>query len=97
MTFRRVCAASLIVVLSAIGALAFASPPDPAWIGGFYDDDDFDVSVSLITESLPAVAPSAVCDAAPSSIVVVSLRAVEARLTPAPPPGSDASRAPPAA
>jgi len=28
---------------------AYASPPDPSWVAGYWDDDDFDYSVVLIT------------------------------------------------
>jgi hypothetical protein len=45
--------ASLIVlisaVLAAISSLAEASPPDPSWIPGIYDDADFDDVVGLVT------------------------------------------------
>jgi len=38
------------VVLS----LAYASPPDPAWIKGFYDDADGDDAVPAITSGYGA-------------------------------------------
>ena len=34
--------ALLVLVLSTLGPLASASPPDPGWIGGFYDGADGD-------------------------------------------------------
>jgi len=38
----------VVVCLSSETALAYASPPDPTWIAGIYDDDDGDdVIVSL--------------------------------------------------
>jgi hypothetical protein len=43
----------LLIALSVlVGPLAAASPPDPTWIPGFYDDDDFDdvvVDIGLLT------------------------------------------------
>ena len=36
-------------VLAAISSLAYASPPDPSWIAGIYDDADFDDVVGLVT------------------------------------------------
>jgi hypothetical protein len=40
----------VVVVLS----LAYASPPDPAWIKGFYDDADGDDAVLAITSGYGA-------------------------------------------
>ena len=38
----------LLVCLVSLTPLAFASPPDPTWMDGFFDDVDFDdVVVSL--------------------------------------------------
>lgn len=52
----------LIVLLSAIFApisvLAYASPPDPSWIPGIYDDADFDDVVELITSTTALVGPA---------------------------------------
>jgi hypothetical protein len=39
---------SVILVLSV--ALAYASPPDPSWIPGIYDDRDGDDVVGMVTE-----------------------------------------------
>jgi hypothetical protein len=46
-------AASLLVALALIllSPIAFASPPDPSWVAGFYDDADGDDIVSLVYES----------------------------------------------
>lgn len=43
--------AALLTVLVALTALAYASPPDPTWVSGFFDDDDSDDAVFLITSS----------------------------------------------
>ena len=39
----------LLSDLAALAPLAYASPPDPAWIGGIYEDDDFDDVVLAAT------------------------------------------------
>jgi hypothetical protein len=66
MTSRRVlsftsCRACLIVLISAIlgsiPALAHASPPDPTWIPGIYDDADFDDVVGLVTSAKALAEP----------------------------------------
>jgi hypothetical protein len=65
-------AAVIAIALLALRSLAFASPPDPSWIAGFWDDADYDDVVNLITStsaspvSHPPVVPS-------PSIKVVSL------------------------
>jgi hypothetical protein len=58
---RRVPAFALLVALLtalvALTALAYATPPDPTWVSGFFDDDDNDNGVFLITSSLAALDP----------------------------------------
>ena len=39
---HRVLAFGLLPVLLALVPLAHANPPDQTWLGGFYDDADFD-------------------------------------------------------
>ena len=46
---RLAVAALLGLVLSTLGALAHASPPDLGWIGGFYDAADGDDVVLAVT------------------------------------------------
>ena len=59
---RQAIAAALPVVLALIllPPLAFASPPDPSWVAGFYDGADGDDIVSLIYDTSAAnqTAPS---------------------------------------
>lgn len=50
-TMSSVAALVLVAVLSTLTALADASLPDPSWIGGLYDDNDFDDVVGFITSS----------------------------------------------
>src|SRR5262245_49970758 len=55
------CAAALLLVvcLTAPPILANASPPDPVWISGIYDDADSDNVVALLTNSTAVAAPRA--------------------------------------
>jgi len=46
-----------LVVFATAPALGYASPPDPSWIQGIYDDDDDDYVVSLATSGNAHVAP----------------------------------------
>ena len=41
--------ALLVLVLVALAPLASASPPDPSWIGGFYDAADGDDAILAVT------------------------------------------------
>jgi len=38
----------LLPVLLALVPLAYASPPDPTWLAGFYDDADYDDAVVAV-------------------------------------------------
>ena len=53
---RRAIATSLPIALALIllPSIAFASPPDPLWIAGFYDGADGDDVVSLVYETSSA-------------------------------------------
>jgi hypothetical protein len=52
------------VLLTALVPVAYATPPDPTWIAGYWDDGDFDSAV-LFLVSACAVAVSPAPDAAP--------------------------------
>jgi len=59
---KRLLIVLLLLAFVALSGLAHASPPDPAWIQGLYDDDDGDAIVTLITSGpghVPAPAPTA--------------------------------------
>lgn len=52
----------LLLAPIALPGLALASPPDPAWVPGIYDDDDGDAIGALIasgTGDAPPAAPAA--------------------------------------
>ena len=53
---RQAIPAALPIVLALIllPTLAFASPPDPSWVTGFYDGADGDEIVSLVYETSAA-------------------------------------------
>src|ERR1700730_8585084 len=46
----------LLVAICALTPLAFASPPDPSWVQGIYDDADFDDVVVFIASGAAVVA-----------------------------------------
>src|SRR5260370_17258932 len=45
----------LLMAISVITPLAFASPPDPSWVQGIYDDADFDDVVVFIASGAAVV------------------------------------------
>ena len=47
----------IVLALMLLPPLAFASPPDPSWVAGFYDGADGDDVVSLVYETSAANAP----------------------------------------
>ena len=57
----RALAGVLLATLVMLTPLAYASPPDPTWVSGVFDDDDNDDVVFLITSSTAAVDPFPLC------------------------------------
>ena len=57
---RRLLAVLLMAVIIGLPTAAYADPVDPTWLGGLWDDDDFDYVILLVTNlkaSLPAAVP----------------------------------------
>jgi hypothetical protein len=52
MRFRALLAVLLVQVLLVLTVLAYASPTDPLWIAGVYDEGDFDEVVTLIVSGV---------------------------------------------
>jgi hypothetical protein len=51
----------LVLVVALVGALpavAHASPPDQSWLGGLWDNDDYDDVILLITDFTGAPTPA---------------------------------------
>jgi len=67
---RSFLALLLLVPLVWLTPLAYASPPDQTWIGGFYDDADYD-DVVLLAMSL-ALALGDIAPALAASLIVVA-------------------------
>ena len=56
-TAPRLWAWVLLGVLALLTPLAYCTPPDPVWVSGFFDDDDNDNGVFLVTSSSAALGP----------------------------------------
>jgi hypothetical protein len=82
MTWNRLALATMLVAATILlPPLACASPPDPTWIRGFWDDDDFDSVVVAITSATGAPTP-AFTDAPPPLIlldVIADIKALAER------------------
>ena len=55
---QRSCVVLLVAALVALVPTASADPPDPTWIGGYWDDDDFDNVVMFIVSACAVEVPS---------------------------------------
>jgi hypothetical protein len=94
---RVALALLLLLLVGGLTSLAYASPPDPAWIRGIYDDADYDDVIVMITSAAAATAP----------VLLVDLWQIPSFVGPAPQLADDPvptcslsslqSRAPPAA
>jgi len=97
MAFGKALVLLLLVCLVSLSPLAYASPPDPTWMDGFFDDLDFDDVVASISwaawavdaDPLPSLAP------VPVSVHLVPPGALPVRSTTVPP--AFLGRAPPLA
>ena len=72
----------LLSGLAVLAPLAYASPPDPAWIGGIYDDDDFDNVVLAATSAKSLKCPPSVV--APPLLIVVEVVRLDDLASPSP-------------
>jgi hypothetical protein len=87
----------LLSTLFLLTAMAYASPPDPSWISGFYDDADYDDVVILVTSAVGTVESWSPLDVRPSWLCVFQTFAAEPQAPPAPGLRAPATRAPPLA
>jgi hypothetical protein len=92
---RTAAAVVLAIVVLSLTPIAHACPPDPTWISGFYDDNDYDDIVLFLT-GLTAVSAAIADPIGPIAISLgqvdpsrphtVPVRSFASRSTRAPPP-----------
>jgi len=92
---RRGCALALLVLLLGLAPLAHANPPDPTWIGGIYDDADYDDVVVTVTSAVGVVDEERPI-AGSVELLAVKLPALDEPIRPSEPRLPSAGRAPPA-
>jgi hypothetical protein len=76
--------------------MAYASPPDPVWIKGFYDDADFDDVVVFITSAGATVDIFPLDNLQPLLVLVTSVEPADTRHVIARLSAPAEARAPPA-
>lgn len=54
---QRVIVVLLVIALLGLVPAAYADPPDPTWLGGYWDDDDFDSVFTAIVGMCAVEAP----------------------------------------
>ena len=68
--WRRPFLPVLLLAMLAVVPLAYASPPDQTWIGGWYDDADYDDVVISITATVALVHAAPHVEVRPVALVV---------------------------
>jgi hypothetical protein len=92
---RRLLLLLLLGLAALLTPLAYASPPDPLWMGGYWDDDDFDDVVTFVTSNVHALAIARPLDNVPLAARAWLPCTPEPACHSAPPRTAD-SRGPPA-
>jgi len=83
------------VLIGGLFLLAYASPPDPSWVRGVYDDADFDDVVSLIIANVGLIDHAAWLEGRPDLILIWGGVPPDDRSVALFSPSSSQSRAPP--
>ena len=81
---RRLVALAVVGVLACSPLIAYADPPDPTWIPGFWDDADFDDVIVRVTSTSGAAEPHALGALEPHWVPVWTVPAADDRPTPSP-------------
>ena len=85
----------LVAPLLGLTPAAYADPPDPTWLGGYWDDDDFDTVVVFIASAFAIHVPIEV-NAEPLWIPIDRLEPATATCGPSFLQRTSCPRAPPA-
>ena len=86
----------ILLALAALPSLAYASPPDPSWIPGLYDDADYDDVVVLVSSETASVGPGMLSDLRPIVSMVKHVPACPGEVEHSTPVSVVRLRAPPA-
>ena len=91
----RVFALLLVAVLAVLPPVVYADPPDPTWMGGYWDDDDFDNVVNAIATTFALKAPDRVAVGLPTLVCVAHVSTSQEHGWRAPYLAAASPRAPP--
>jgi len=92
---RTVLVLVLVALMLTLTALAYADPPDPTWIPGLWDDDDFDDVVGYITSAAGVFHTPADCELRPVALPGVLKPSAFQAATASVPRSASSPRAPP--
>jgi hypothetical protein len=90
----RLLALLLVLVIAGLAPATYADPPDPSWLGGYWDDDDFDDVIILLNGTV-AIVQTLVLHAAPPGEVVALVHTADAITIPPAVDETASPRAPP--
>lgn len=96
-TIRRSLVLLLVGLTTVLAPLAQATPPDPSWLGGFFDNADYDDVVVQIVSGVAAVESLAPRGADPGPVVPAPAPSSDESLRGLAQPSSSPPRAPPVA
>jgi hypothetical protein len=91
---RRFLLLALIAIQLGLVPAAYADPPDPTWLSGYWDDNDFDNVVILIANTSAVEAPP-LLDSRPRWATPVVVEISERQFVQASPRSAASPRAPP--
>ena len=93
---RQLLGMVVVAAVLVLTPLAEASPPDQTWIGGWYDNADYDDVVLMLTGGIPAAATlHFASELSPTDRVVAIMDDFVETASPAPRLPVPATRAPP--
>jgi len=93
--FLRGSTLLLVVAMMSLAVLAYASPPDPDWISGLWDNGDYDDIILLVTSGVGIVDSHASEAGRPFVSVCARATAEDDDRLDVRPPLSSSTRAPP--
>jgi hypothetical protein len=93
---RMLIVAVLVIVVLMLTPLAYASPPDPTYVAGMWDDADYDDVVILASSSSGATHSCIESDLTRSLVVVALVSEGPVAVWPVAVPAPNSTRAPPA-
>ena len=97
MKLRALLVLVLMGLVVGLTPAAYALPPDPTWISGFWDDADYDDVNIMITSSVGAVDVLSLCEIGPVLSVLGVLGSSDETSPSAPATSPYQTRAPPSA